>query len=281
MDMGRGRFPLTLDKHSEVKWDESAPGGYTINERSVAFDRMTPHGFSNNLLFEERNEDLNGNGVLDPGEDTDHDGRLDSPNLMVPDACDSNPFGTLERDRCLVDNLLTFYDREDNTLILRPVWPLEERCSHAVVLTKRLRQDGRAIQSPFPQINHADQTPVLKPLEELLPRYELEMKDVAFAWSFKTGSMTRELEALRAGLYGHGVFSRLASEFPVTALDLFVPVEGDAQGALLNGACAGLTLSKAWEELIGSGSPICAHWMGISAHSEACSTGRSKARTSW
>ena len=259
LDMGRGRFPVVLDKQSIVKGDPSAPEGITIQDRNVAFDN-DPHTLSNNLLFEERNEDKNGNGHLDPGEDTDHDGHLDIPNFMDPNACEDHSIGSLQRDQCIVDQLLTFYDREDNTLILRPVWPLEERCTHAVVLTKRLKgTNGLPVQSPFPQVNHAEQTTGLAPLVPLLSRYELSVEDIAFAWSFKTGSMTHDLEALRKGLYGHGPFARLKDEFPTSSLEWYVPQEGERSGAVLKGACAGLTLSKAWDELINEWIPnLCA-----------------------
>ncbi len=79
LDIGRGRFPVVLDGHATRTPDPDAPDGYRLNEGdNVAFE-YDPHAESNNLLYEERDEDLNGNGILDPGEDTDFDGKLDKP----------------------------------------------------------------------------------------------------------------------------------------------------------------------------------------------------------
>ena len=86
---------------------------------------------ANNLLFEERNEDFNGNGILDPGEDLDYDGQLDVANFIEPTTCDGvalygsdgnvNPDYDQEAfDMCVADNLMTWYERESNTLIMRP-----------------------------------------------------------------------------------------------------------------------------------------------------------------
>ena len=54
---------------------------------------------------------------------------------------------------------------------------LEQRCTYAVVLTDRLRDEsGASVVSPFKAINHRDQTNDLKPMLELLPRYGLSLK---------------------------------------------------------------------------------------------------------
>ena len=77
------------------------------------------------LIFETYEEDVNGNGALDPGEDTDADGVLDHPNVWPPG-------GDPRAD------LLTFYELESDTLIVRPIKPLREETTYAVVLTNRL-----------------------------------------------------------------------------------------------------------------------------------------------
>jgi hypothetical protein len=213
LDIGRGRFPVLMANHGDPKAD---PKDNADGNRLFEFD---PAGAYNDVLFEERNEDKNGNGLLDPGEDLDDDGHLDVANLDDPAACDGKELGTLEWDRCIADHLMTHYERESNTLIMRPVWPLEQRCTHAVVLTKRLvGADGRPVESPLPAVNPRDQTKALGPVPGLLTRYGLTIDDVAFAWTFTTGSMTQVVEALRKGLYGAGPFARLASEFPIDSL---------------------------------------------------------------
>ena len=53
----------------------------------------------------------------------------------------------------------------------RPLWPLEEQCTYAVVLSKRLKgEDGQAVVSPFPFVNHRDQTSDLQPIGDALEK---------------------------------------------------------------------------------------------------------------
>ena len=106
------------------------------------------------VIFDTVDEDTNGNGVLDWGEDLDNDGILDIPNLYP---IDGDP----------VDDLLPFYERSSKTLLLRPVVPLHEESTYAVVLTERLiGEDGEPIRSPWKFVNHLDQNIELEPLPE-------------------------------------------------------------------------------------------------------------------
>ncbi|MBM4361081.1 MAG: hypothetical protein FJ104_00250 [Deltaproteobacteria bacterium] len=251
IDLGRGRFPITLMSRSVTTPDPEAPGGLLLDESDNKLFRFDPVGESLNVLFPDRAEDLNANGRLDPGEDVNGDGRLDVPNFLDPGACDGVDRGTLAWDRCVADNLLGWYERSTHTLTFRPVWPLEERCTHAVVLTRRLEgASGEPVRSPFPAVQAADQIPALSAVEELLPRYGLDASDVAFAWSFTTGTMTRDLEALRAGLHASGPFAHLAKEFPVSTFDVktrneWRTIGGDAtldaggEARLVAGGCVG------------------------------------------
>src|SRR5690606_17282666 len=138
--------------------------------------------------------------ILQPEEDTDFDGILDRPNLF--------PGGTNT-----VDDLMTFYERETNTLVFRPVLPLNQQTPYAVVLTKRITGEDRdpsdgvtppPIRSPFKYINHTRQNKALEPLNKVLNGRNLTLDDVAFTWTFTTQTITRDLEAIRRGLYGHG-----------------------------------------------------------------------------
>jgi hypothetical protein len=184
LDLGEGHSPLLLDD----------PNYYSDE----------PHPGMRQLPFEEAEEDTNHNGVLDPGEDTDMDGVLDHPNT-----------------RSATDNsVITFYERETNTLIAKPVIPLREKTTYAVVLTKYLKgADGQPVRSPFASVNHIVQTRALTPLEGCLPKLKLSLDDVTFTWSFTTQSVTHDFVAVRDGLYGLGPLARLSSEFPAT-LDL-------------------------------------------------------------
>lgn len=262
LDFGRGRFPATLFGHAQRQPDTAAPGGYLLDENESKLFPFDPHSQALNVLFDEHNEDANKNGKLDPGEDLDDDGVLDEANLLDPHACDMLTPSTPAHDRCIADNLLTWYERQTHTLILRPVWPLEERCTYAVVLTKRLHDaTGKSIESPFPEIGAAEQLADLRPVADLLPRYGLRAEDVAFAWTYTVGTMTLDLETLREGLHGSGPFARLATEFPVSGFNVWTrdqwralsgdPPLGAAAGGnaqFLSGGCATTT----WAAIVGT-----------------------------
>ena len=179
IDLGQGLFPLALDRADYYPDD--------------------PRGHLGQMIFEEVEEDLNKNNVLDPGEDTDMDGVLDHPNTRS--ATDKT--------------LLNFYERETNTLIAKPVMPLREATTYAVVLTRNLLDaKGQPVRSPFGFINHAGQTEALAPLPGCLEKLGLGVSDVAFAWSFTTQNWTQPFVVVRDGLYGMGPMKRLAKEFP-------------------------------------------------------------------
>lgn len=175
LDMGRGFFPLQLR-------DADA---YFIDD---------PRAGESNLLFDTVDEG--------DGPDTDFDGVKDVPNVYP---AGGDPW----------DDLLTWYERETDTLLLRPVVPLRERTTYAVVITSRVVDaNGNPVRSPFPYVHHADQTEDLAPLEQVLPGVGLSLEDVAFSWVFTTQSITDTLKAIREGLYGWGSMAYLADEFP-------------------------------------------------------------------
>jgi len=160
------------------------------------------------LMFDTVEEDLNGNGVLDWGEDSDNDGVLDHPNVYPLDIDMTDPI-------VVRDNLLNWYERETDTLILRPVMPLREGTTYAVVLTDRLvGEEGEAVRSPWEYVHHLRQTSALQPLTEALPTLGLTIENVAFAWTFTTGDSSTELVSIRRGIYGVGPFASLETEFP-------------------------------------------------------------------
>ena len=189
LDAGNGNYPVVLEGANKY-WKNDARGN-TIS-----------------LLFEEADEDVNDNGVLDPGEDTDADGVMDVPNYFPG----RSPGITDLAGRA--DALMTFYERQTHTLILTPMMPLRERTTYAVVVTRRIKdEDGRPVGSPYPFINHASQNAALEPLLRVLPK-DLSMDDVAFAFSFTTQSVQSHMTAVRDGLYGHGVQAHLGQNFP-------------------------------------------------------------------
>jgi len=183
LDVGHGRFPE----------DVARPDAYFPND---------PHADMPSLLFDTHDEDLNGNGELDWGEDIDNDGWLDVPNVY--------PVGGDPRE-----DLLTWYERLTDTLIFRPVVPLREETTYAVVLTERLiGEDGNPVRSPWKYVNHTRQTAALQPLEEALPELGLSVDDVAFAWTYTTGRITGDLVDLRRSLDGEGPWAFMPEEYP-------------------------------------------------------------------
>lgn len=182
LDLGQGNYPQVLAQTQIFEAD--------------------PRSGLSTLTIEETEEDRNGNGKLDPGEDTDMDGVLDHPSTR--DGKEGSP-------------PLDFYERETNTLIIKPVTPMREATTYAVVLTRRLTAPGgEPIRSPFDGINHAGQTEALAELPGCLAKHGLGVADVGFTWSFTTQSISHDYKAVRDGLYGLGPLAKIGSEFPAT-----------------------------------------------------------------
>ena len=105
-----------------------------------------------------------------------------------------------------VDNLLTWYERETDTLIIRPVVPLDEKTEYAVVLTDRLRGVNRQpVRSPFESIHHPSQRRGVARLQDVLREKRLAnyfgdiagtgLDHVAFAWTFTTQPTHEDMRA--------------------------------------------------------------------------------------
>ena len=225
LDVGNGNYPVVMED-----WNKYGPND--------------PNGDSLSLPFNERDEDLdgdgeidpgesdvdrdgvvdpdedrNGNGYLDPPEDLDADGYLDVPNYLPADvleAAGKSARPALDDLAGRADALMTFYERQTNTLIVSPMEPLRGRTTYAVVVTKRiLDENGDPVGSPFPYINHTDQTDELEPLREIVADLPyLSMDDIAHAFVYTVQSIDEPWIAVRQGLYGVGPQAHLAEEFP-------------------------------------------------------------------
>ncbi|MFO0633481.1 MAG: hypothetical protein U0168_11585 [Nannocystaceae bacterium] len=233
LDIGNGNYPIILESLDNY-------GSNDTREWNI------------NLVFDETDEDLdrdgqldpsedsNRNGVLDPGEDRDADGVLDF-------AEDSDADGVLDRPNYFpgrsparedvvgrADALMSFYERETNTLVVAPMVPLREHTRYAVVVTRRVHDtDGNPVGSPFAFVNHAAQTDDLEPLLEVLPE-GLTPDDIAFAFSYTTESVTKDWIAVREGLYGEGPQAHFAEEFPAKLQRLF-PLKQTGKGEKFEG----------------------------------------------
>lgn len=198
LDVGDGDFVYNLRNRD----------GYYPND---------PRGGQSNLLLETVDEDLDHDGVLDPGEDTNFDGVLNRAAVF--------PQGARPEDA-----LTTYWEPDTHTLILRPLIPLEGGTPYAVVLTDRLTgNNGAPVRSPFPTIAHPAQTDALEALDGQLRSHSgyygrlayrpttadnAGVSRVVFAWKFTTQTTAGELSLLREGLYGRGVFARLSHTLP-------------------------------------------------------------------
>jgi hypothetical protein len=213
LDVGSGNFPTSVIDATQ----------YFAND---------PRASEQNLVFETADETTGAcaDGVYRPSCDTDFDGVLDRPNTLGDTAGIRG-----------VDNLLSWYERETDTLVLQPMLPMEEKTEYAVVLTDRLKgPDGRPVRSPFPYVHHPSQTASIARLQALLGdptrgNYYGDiagtgLDHVAFAWTFTTEPAREDLLLLRDGLYGKGPFAHLASDFPVSSAQLF-PTVGKAVDA--------------------------------------------------
>jgi len=183
IDMGQGRYPMDA-----ARGDRYFANDTRSEEPSIIFDTV--------------DEDLNGNGVLDWGEDTDNDGHLDKPNVY-PEGGDSR------------EDLLSWYEKETNTLIIRPVRPLREKTTYAVVVTERVvGEDGQPARSPWDYVHHLRQTEALGPVPDALGAVGLGLEDIGYAWTYTTGSITQDLVDARRGLKGEGPLARLDNAYP-------------------------------------------------------------------
>ncbi len=179
-----------------------------------------PQQDSQTLLFETRDE-APGRPRLpyNPFFDSDFDGVIDKPNSA-----------TITTGIHGIDDVLTWYERETDTIILKPVLPLAEKREYAVVLTDRLVDGlGQPVRSPFPQVYHPFQRAPIERLQAILRDGRLTrffgdlagtgLAHVAFAWSFTTGPQSEDLRLLRDGLSAAGPFAWLADAYkPVHSL---------------------------------------------------------------
>jgi hypothetical protein len=220
LDVGNGNYPIVLEKldnygSNDVRGTSLSLLFEEADEDDNGNGRLDPGEDENRNGRLDAGEDVNGNGVLDPPEDNDADGVLDVPNYL--------PGHSPARDDLAgrADALMSFYERETNTLIVAPVMPLQEQTTYAVVVTRRLEDiDGNPVGSPFPYINHVAQNEALAPLFEVLPP-GLEPEDIAFAWPYTTETITGDWISVREGLYGYGPQAHLSKEFPAKIKQLF------------------------------------------------------------
>jgi hypothetical protein len=200
LDLGKGNFPLAIAER----------GRYWHND---------PRADADTIVFETSEEGAGlGQSDYRPALDTDFDGVLDHPNVLRRTGADAR-----------IEDVIDWYERQTDTLILRPVVPLEEMREYAVVLTDRLKSAGGApVRSPFEHIHHVQQTRGAERVRAILGdagrrNYYGDvagtgLDHVAFLWTFTTQPVFDDMRLLRDGLHGRGPFARLATQFAPAAL---------------------------------------------------------------
>lgn len=199
LDVGKGNFPLAVADRSRY-W----PNDPRVNEDTLLFETVEEGAGIPQSAYR-------------PELDTDFDGVIDHPNVLRATGRNAR-----------IEEVIDWYERQSDTLRLRPVVPLEEKREYAVVLTDRLHgPDGQPVRSPFPFIHHAQQARGAERVREILgdPGSRAWFGDVAgtgldhvaFVWTFTTQPVYEDMRVLRDGLHGHGPFARLATEFPPEA----------------------------------------------------------------
>ncbi len=219
LDIGNGNYPVVVERRN-LYW-KNDPRGDSI---SLFYEEVDEDLNRNGVL--DAGEDINGNGQLDAGEDLDGDGELDPPE-------DTDADGILDVPNYLpghhpaaddlagrADALMSFYEKSTHTLIARPLVPFDDQTTYAVIVTRRILDAGGApVGSPYAFINHTAQTDALAPLLDVLPA-GLKLSDIAFVFPFTTQTIRADWQAVRDGLYGHGPQAHLHSEFPADVLSL-------------------------------------------------------------
>lgn len=116
-----------------------------------------------------------------------------------------------------VPELLSFYEKETNTLILRPILPLRPKTQYVMVVTKGVHdRSGGAACAPanFPYTAHATQVDAVRAALPHLAAAGVSADDIAFAWSFTTQSISDVFDGVAAGLDGQGSLGHLQAEYP-------------------------------------------------------------------
>ncbi len=250
LDIGNGNYPVVAEE--TTKYGDNDPRGWLLS-----------------IAFEEEDEDRNGNGVLDPSEDANHNGLLDpgednNGNGVIDGPEDTDADGVLDKPNYLpghtparddlagrADALMSFYERQSNTLLAAPLEPLDEQTRYAVVVTRRiLDEDGDPVGSPFPFINHTSQTDDLAALLEVLPP-GLDVEDIAFTFSYTTESITNDWILVREGLYGFGPQGHIGEMFPadITSRSELKTVTGGTLGKY-EGRSPFLLFQEDWSHLL-------------------------------
>lgn len=128
-----------------------------------------------------------------------------------------------------------FYQEKSHTLMIRPRIPLRIGTRYAVVITRGVKGFSpsgmeKPVRSPLPWVNVPSQTPFLDQGMPAIARYGADSGNIAFAWTFVTSTVQNQVEEVRNGLYGKGLFAWLkdmATQGFVDIHNTSIPFDGD------------------------------------------------------
>jgi hypothetical protein len=223
IDLSTG-LPISLDFGSALT--------SFVLQSPIALDPSDPHRNAPSLLIETDDERYDptsytiqssrtsdgtaaGSPVYRPEWDRDSDGLLDVPVYERGQRCaagESNEASIVAAHaRCVADNLVPYYDPEQERLRIRPRAPLREHTTYAVVITNRLLDNRqRPIGSPFTTVYHPIQKTAGARVETILSDTKLHdyygslagtgLNEVRFLFTFTTAAPVTELRTLARSL---------------------------------------------------------------------------------
>ena len=168
--------------------------------------------------------------TMEPTQYWAFDPMVAAPDLILPpdNQADSDGDGDVER--------VSHYEVSTHTLVLKPIFPLAQAATHAVLITRGVHGDGvdadgqpvqAPVRSPFPYKAHAAQSELVARALDLAG---LDKDDLAFGWTYTTSDIARPMLRLRAGVNGAGVLKRLGDDHPpviAEVRDLTIEVDAD------------------------------------------------------
>lgn len=130
----------------------------------------------------------------------------------------NDPFEGVGQYEFLPGNREDFYEDQSDTLIMRPITPLAPASTYAVILTRGVTgEDGEPLRSPHaPAIALDSQFTDLDRALPVIAALGVDPSQIAYAYTFTTGTPTLDLERIESGLVrGEGPLGYLRDRFPV------------------------------------------------------------------
>ncbi|MGM0574428.1 MAG: alpha/beta hydrolase family protein [Myxococcota bacterium] len=159
------------------------------------------------------------------------DPNADVTNLLFP------PDNLADEDGDGDEEFVSHYEVATHTLILRPVIPLAQDATHAVLITRDVMgwapdqdpdfADPAPVRSPFAYKAHAAQEDLVAGALDLL---DMDSEDLAFGWTYTTADLASSMMSYRDAVYGEGPLGWIGERFEPVISDVHdntVTIDGD------------------------------------------------------